>query len=79
MAQLALYVADDLMKRLDQAAKLAKMSRSRFVAEALRQRLDEHLPESFFEVLGSWQDDRGPKEILRDIRKAPRDRRVRVR
>ncbi|MHB8872123.1 MAG: ribbon-helix-helix protein, CopG family [Myxococcaceae bacterium] len=76
---MALYVDDELMKRLDRAAKLAKMSRSRFVAEALRQRLDERLPESFFEVLGSWVDERGPEQILRDIRRVPRDRRVRVR
>ena len=40
---------------------------------------DERLPESFFEVLGSWEDERGPERILRDIRRAPRDRRVRVR
>ena len=79
MAQLALYVEDGLMKRLDRAAKAAKMSRSSFVAEALRQHLDERLPESFFEVLGTWDDARGPEKILRDIRRVPRDRRARVR
>jgi len=78
MAQLALYVEDDLMKRLDRAAKEAGLSRSRFVAQVLSQQLDERLPESFFEVLGSWEDDRGPSQIVRDIRRAPRDRRVRV-
>lgn len=27
------------------------------------------LPESFFAVLGTWEDDRDPEEILRDIRR----------
>lgn len=79
MAQLALYVEDDLMRRLDRAVKLAGVSRSRFVADALRQQLNDQLPESFFEVLGTWQDSRTPARILKDIRRAPRDRRVRVR
>lgn len=79
MAQLALYIDDELAKRLDRAAKVAKLSRSRFVAEALRRQLDDRLPDAFFEVLGSWEDDRGPAGILRDIRRTPRDRRVRVR
>ena len=28
----------------------------------------DRLPDSFFEVLGTWEDDREPEEILRDIR-----------
>jgi hypothetical protein len=78
MAQLALYVEDQLLKRLDRAAKEAGVSRSRFVAGVLAERLDERLPATFFEVLGSWEDDRSPAKIVRDIRRAPRDRRVRV-
>ncbi len=31
--------------------------------------LDNRLPDSFFEVLGSWEDDRGPDEIMTAIRR----------
>lgn len=79
MAQLALYLDAELLKRLDRAANLAGVSRSRFVADTLRQELDERLPESFFEVLGTWEDSRTPSRILRDIRRTPPDRRVAVR
>ena len=79
MAQLALYVEDDLMRRLDRAVKRAGVSRSRFVADALRQQLNDELPESFFEVLGTWEDTRTTAQILKDIRRAPRDRRARLR
>jgi hypothetical protein len=30
--------------------------------------LDDRLPDSFFAVLGSWEDNRSAEEILRDIR-----------
>jgi hypothetical protein len=30
--------------------------------------LKDRLPESFFEVLGTWEDDREPEQILRDLR-----------
>ena len=30
----------------------------------------KRLPKKFFEVLGTWEDDREPEEILRDIRAA---------
>lgn len=78
MPQLALYVENALMKRLDRAAKQAGLSRSGFVARVLSQQLEDRLPETFFEVLGTWEDTRSPVEIVRDIRRAPRDRRVRL-
>lgn len=31
-------------------------------------RKEDRLPDSFFEVLGTWEDDQEPEEILRDIR-----------
>jgi hypothetical protein len=78
MAQLALYVEDDLMKRLDRAAKQSGLSRSGYVARLLAEQLGERLPETFFEVLGTWDDDRSPAQIVRDIRRAPKDRRARL-
>jgi hypothetical protein len=30
--------------------------------------LKSRLPQSFFDVLGTWEDDRDPEEILREIR-----------
>lgn len=79
MAQLALYLEKELIQELDRAAKAAGVSRSRFVADTLRARLEDKLPPSFFEVLGTWEDDRSVGEILKDIRRVPRSKRARLR
>jgi predicted transcriptional regulator len=70
MPQLAIYLDEELARRLARAARAAKLSRSGFVSAALREKLDERLPGSFFEALGSWQDTRTSGEILADIRTA---------
>ncbi len=70
MAQLALYLDDETARRVEQAARRAGVSRSAWVRSVLLKQLDDRLPDSFFEVLGCWEDDRSPDEILADIRSA---------
>lgn len=71
MAQLALYIDDETVQQLDAQAREAGVSRSAWVREAIQARLKNRLPESFFEILGTWEDDRSPEEILADVRRAP--------
>lgn len=74
MPQLAIYLDDETARRLDQEAEREGVSRSAWVRQAVASRLDSRLPESFFAVLGTWEDDREPEEILRDIRAAAPER-----
>jgi predicted DNA-binding protein len=66
--QLAIYLDDETAKLLAEASEREGISRSAWVRQAVEARLKSRLPDSFFEVLGSWEDDREPEEILRDIR-----------
>ncbi len=68
MPQLAIYLDDETAKLLDEASEREGISRSAWVRQAVESRLKSRLPESFFEVLGTWEDEREPDEILRDIR-----------
>ena len=68
MAQLALYLDDETAKRIDQTARKSGMSRSAWVRSVILKQLDDRLPDSFFEVLGAWEDERGPDEIMAAIR-----------
>jgi predicted transcriptional regulator len=68
MPQLAIYLDDDTAKRLTEASEREGVSRSAWVRQAVEARLQSRLPDSFFDVLGTWEDDRDPEEILRDIR-----------
>jgi hypothetical protein len=68
MTQLAVYLDEETATLLEEAAQRAKISRSSWVREAIQSHLRNRLPESFFAALGSWEDEREPEEILRDIR-----------
>lgn len=74
MAQLAIYLDEQTARRLEEEAEREGISRSAWVRRAVQARLEDRLPESFFEVLGTWEDDRDPEEILREIRDEPPER-----
>ncbi|MBK8541260.1 MAG: ribbon-helix-helix protein, CopG family [Ardenticatenia bacterium] len=68
MTQLAVYLDDETASLLEEAARRAKISRSSWVREAIQSHLRNRLPEFFFATLGTWEDERDPAAILRDIR-----------
>ena len=68
MAQIAIYIDDQLAKRLDEAVKASGRSKSKWVAQAIKRSLTDQWPEGFFELAGSWKDDVGPDEIMARIR-----------
>jgi predicted DNA-binding protein len=69
MAQMAIYIDNQLAERLEKAVKASGKSKSKWVAEAIRRSLQDEWPEGFFELAGKWEDDVGPEEILDRIRK----------
>jgi len=69
MAQLAIYIDDELAKRLNEVARASGKSKSRWVAEAIENSLKDQWPENFFALAGKWEDDVGPDEIMIRIRK----------
>ena len=68
MAQLALYIDEQLAERLDKAVKASGKSKSKWVSEAIESVLKNQWPVGFFELAGSWDDDVDPDEILKRIR-----------
>jgi hypothetical protein len=68
MAQMAIYINNQLAERLEKAVKASGKSKSKWVAEAIRRSLQDEWPEGFFELAGKWEDDVGPEEILGRIR-----------
>ena len=68
MSQLAIYIDDQLAKRLDKAVKASGKSKSKWVADAIKSSLQDQWPEGFFDLAGSWEDDLMPDEIMSRIR-----------
>ena len=68
MTQLAIYIDDQLSKRLDKAVKASGKSKSKWVSEAIKMALQDQWPDGFFDLAGSWDDDAGPDAIMKRIR-----------
>jgi hypothetical protein len=68
MPQLAIYLDEDTARLLDAAARAEGLSRSNWVRNAINRQIQKRFSEGFFELLGSWQDEREPEEILAEIR-----------
>lgn len=68
MAQVALYLDAETAQMVEEAANRDGVSRSGWIRQAVRAQLARRLPDSFFAVLGTWEDEREPEEILKSIR-----------
>lgn len=69
MAQLAIYVDDQTVRAIKKHSKQAGLSRSEWVSSLIHKEVSQEIPEKFFQILGTWEDDRSPQKILKDIRK----------
>lgn len=74
MAQLALYIEDALEHKLATAARKAGKSKSAWVKEAIQEKVAQRLPEHWFALWGSWEDQQSPEQLLKAIRRGARER-----
>jgi len=69
MPQVAIYIDETLSKKLDEVSKASGKSKSKWVADVITKRLENEWPQGFFELAGSWEDDKTPEQIMVEIRK----------
>jgi len=67
MGQLTIYLDSETAARLDAAAKAVGLSRSRWVAEVIREKTATEWPESVHRALGSWRDAPTADEIRAEM------------
>jgi len=56
MPQVTIYLDDETEERMKRAAEDAGVSRSRWVAEVIRERTAAAWPESFRRLIGGWDE-----------------------
>jgi hypothetical protein len=56
MAQLTVYLDDQTEKRVKKAARLAKVSVSRWVTTVLRDKTETTWPQAVLDLAGAWPD-----------------------
>ena len=75
MGQVTIYLDDETEERMKQAADDAGVPRSRWVADLIRERTRADWPESFRDLVGSWEGDFPEVDEIRASlgQDAPRD------
>ncbi len=68
MAQLAIYIDDKTAREIKKVSRQSGVSRSEWVSKVIKKELKSQIPKEFFQVLGTWEDDRSSHKILKDIR-----------
>lgn len=67
MAQITLYLDDELEARLREASKAANLSQSRFVANLIAEKLHHEWPESVLALAGAWPDFPEAEELRAEL------------
>lgn len=67
MGQITIYLDDELEARLKATAAHENVSRSRWIASLIRERLRDEWPEEVRALAGSWKDFPDLSELRADL------------
>ena len=56
MGQVTIYLDEEIEKKMTANAKAMKLSKSKWIANAIREKLVDEWPENVRELAGSWED-----------------------
>jgi hypothetical protein len=65
MGQVTIYLDDEIEKRMTANAKAIKLSKSKWIANVIREKLVDEWPANVRELAGSWGDFPNLEEIRR--------------
>ena len=69
MGQVTIYLDEEIEKRMTANAKAMKLSKSKWIANAIHEKLVDEWPEYVRELAGSWEDF----PTLEEIRKTKQE------
>ena len=57
MPQISLYVDKETLQKVEKAAKIERISISRWVGQRIKNAVNEEYPKGYFDLFGSIKDD----------------------
>lgn len=66
MGQVTIYLEEDIEKKMINAAKSAHLSKSKWIARVIHEKVANEWPQSAVELAGAWQDFPDIDEIRSD-------------
>lgn len=67
MAQITIYLQDDLADAVRAAAKAEQTSQSNWIAERLEKVLKQEWPQDIYDLVGAWKDFPTAEELRQSI------------
>jgi hypothetical protein len=67
MGQVTIYLEEEVERQMTRAAKAEKLSKSKWVAKLIRNKIANDWPDSIAELAGSWQDSPLAEELRADL------------
>jgi hypothetical protein len=56
MGQVTIYLDDEIERKMNEAVKSAHVSKSKWIAQLVQEKLDNEWPASIVAMAGSWDD-----------------------
>jgi len=69
MGQVTIYLEDDIENRMVKAAKSANLSKSKWIAKLINEKVANEWPQSVIELAGSWNDFPNIDDLRKNVSK----------
>ncbi|RJP89356.1 MAG: CopG family transcriptional regulator [Desulfobacteraceae bacterium] len=69
MGQVTIYLNPETEKKMINSVKKSGLSKSRWLAELIKEKTADTWPDSVSKLSGAWKDFPGPEEIRKDLGK----------
>ena len=63
MGQVTIYLEDEIEQKMTEAAKSAHLSKSKWIAKVIQEKIADEWPQSVVNLAGSWEDFPDIEEI----------------
>ena len=67
MGQLTIYIDNDIEKKVNSMVKKSGMSKSKWVAELIREKTANSWPDSVIQLAGAWKDIPTAEDIRKNM------------
>ena len=67
MGQLTIYIDNDIEKKVNNMVKKSGMSKSKWVAELIREKTANSWPDSVIQLAGAWKDMPTAEDIRKNM------------
>ena len=67
MGQLTIYIDNDIEKKVNSMVKKSGMSKSKWVAELIRDKTSNSWPDSVIQLAGAWKDIPTAEDIRKNM------------